>query len=310
MARKRNSGSEKWLEVDALAGRRHGVVTRARLEGLGFTDAAIEHGVATGRLHPLFPAVFAVGHPRVGVHGRMLAAVFACGEGTVVSHGTAAALLGFWDYRPALIDVIAPGQSGRKIDGICRHHVPCPIPEEMDVRDGIPCTSPARTVVDLAGSIGERSLRSTVEKAAVLGMLDVAAIDSAMARGRRRGSPLLRAVLEDWRGLSGPIRLRSPLEARLLAMIAAHGLPTPLCNQRVTVGTGRRIEVDFLWEDRQVVVEADGRAFHGHPVAASRDYRRDRALARAGYRVQRVTWTQLEREPDETMAALRRILDP
>ena len=272
MGRKRNSGGEQYRRIAGLAARQRWVVAGWQLREMGVTGAAIEHGVATSRLHPVFRGVFAVGHPQVGDRGRMLAAVLACGEGAVVSHGTAAALLGLWDRPPTLVDVIAPGQSGRKIEGIRRRHVLLPGPEEAEVRESVPCTRPARTLVDLAGAVGESRLRSTVERTAVLGLLEVPAVDAALSRRRRRGSRLLRMVLEDWRPV-GAARLRSDLEARLLARIAAAGLPIPLCNQVVEVA-GRHMEVDFLWPDRLLVVEADGRAFHDNPIAFDRDRRR------------------------------------
>lgn len=286
-----------------VAGRQHGVVGRGQLLELGLVDEAIEHGVATGRLYPLFRAAFAVGHLQVGSHGRMLAAVLACGGGSAVSHGTAAALLGLWDRPPALVNVIAPIESGRKIEGIRRRHVLLPSAGEREVREGIPCTSPSRTLVDLAGVVGEQSLRRTLERAAVLGLLDVVAVDAALGRGRRRGAPRLRIVLDDWRA-QDRATLRSELEARLLALIVGEGLPAPLCNRVVRVA-GRSIEVDFLWPDRKLVVEADGRRFHDHDMAFDRDRRRDRDLGLVGYQVERVTWKHLEQEPDEIVAAIR-----
>lgn len=290
-----------------LAAGQHGVVSRWQLRELGLADVSIEHGMATGRLYPLFHAVYAVGHPRVGDRGRMLAAVLACREGAVVSHGTAAALLGLWDRPPALLNVIAPVEAGRKIDGIRKRHVLRPTPEEMGIVEGIPCTSPSRTLVDVAGDVGDRSLRRTVERSAVMNILDVPAIDRVLARGRRRGSARLRTVLEAWRPHGDPIRLRSELEAMLLALCTAKGLPVPRCNV-VVKAAGRDMEVDFLWKERRLIVEADGRRFHAHSAAFDRDSRRDRHLVQAGYQVIRVTWAHLEKEPEETMAAIRQVL--
>jgi hypothetical protein len=94
----------------------------------------------------------------------MLAATLACGPGTVVSHRSAARLLGLWDSESKWIDVIAPVQSGRKIDGIHRSFVRHPREDEQIERDGIPCTTPSRTIVDIAGRVGVGSLRRTVER--------------------------------------------------------------------------------------------------------------------------------------------------
>lgn len=244
----------------------------------------------------------------------MMSAVLACGKDTIVSHRTAAALLDLQDQPPAVVEVIAPGESGRGIDGVRRYRVPRPTDGEIGHCDGIPCTSPARTLVDLAGVLGERSLHRIVERAVVLRILDLPATERVIARKRRRGAPLLRAVLAEWRTVysSGsvggpPGRLRSELEARLLALIGAAGLPMPLCNRRIDAG-GKTVEVDFLWSQQRLVVETDGRGFHDNPVAFERDRFRDRALHLAGYRVVRFTHAQIAKEPDAVITAIRGLL--
>jgi very-short-patch-repair endonuclease len=158
--------------------------------------------------------------------------------------------------------------------------------------------------------LGLAGLRSAVEQAAVLRILDIAAVDRAIDRGRgRRGVPQLRVIVDNWRGEDASVpRLRSVLEAKLLSLVMAHGLPRPVCNQKLRVG-GREIEVDFFWPDRRLVVEADGYAFHGTRAAFERDPRRDQALLLAGYRVARFTWDQVEREPEATVSTIARFLE-
>jgi hypothetical protein len=246
----------------------------------------------------------------------MLAATFACGPESVVSHRTAASLLGLQDRSPALVEVIAPGQSGRGMDGIRHHRVPAPHRQEAGHLGVIPCTSPSRTIVDLAGMLSERSLRRAVERAAVLQMLDVSAIDHSLAARRRRGAPMLRSILREWHpptptesapGRTNPPILRSPLEARLLALIAASDLPPPICNHKIAIGSDR-IEVDFLWQQQRLVVETDGKRFHDNPFAFERDRKRDRVLQLRGHRVVRLTHAQIEKEPDTVISAIRCLL--
>lgn len=237
----------------------------------------------------------------------------ACGDGAVVSHLTAAALLGLRDRTPVVIDVIACGQSGRGIDGIRCHHVPLPQAGERGSCRGVPCTSPSRTIIDLAGTLGERPLRHLVERAAVLQLLDDTAIEESLARRRRRGAPLLRSILRDWRptgaprASGAPPRLRSELEARLLMLTGAAELPQPRCNARVETDEGSFV-VDFLWPRHRIVVETDGRGFHDNPIAFERDRRRDRALQTSGYRVVRFTHLQVEEEPQAVASSIRRLL--
>jgi hypothetical protein len=272
---KRRSGSQGQA-VAALAARQHGVVSRRQLRVLGLSDEAITVRARSGYLHPLFRGTYAVGYPRVGRPERMLAAVLACGDGTVLSHGSAAELLGLWDKRPVAIDVISPRGAGRKVDGIRRHDVPQPQPDEVETRQGIPCTTASRTLVDMAGRLGERSLRRMVEQAAVLRVLDADEIDRLLARGRRRGAPRLRSILAPWRTEDGRLpRVRSPLEARLLPVLLEAGLPRPRCNVvpladgRPVELDGRPIEVDLLWEAQRLVVETDGEQTHGTPLPSA-----------------------------------------
>jgi hypothetical protein len=140
--------------VSALAARQHGVVARRQLRELGLSEGAITAQAAAGRLHPVFHGTYAVGHGAISRRGEMLAAVMSCGEGAVVSHGSAAELLGLWERRGALIDVIAPNRLGRRIDGVRRRFVRPPGPRETGIHDGVPCTAPSRTIVDLAGILG------------------------------------------------------------------------------------------------------------------------------------------------------------
>jgi very-short-patch-repair endonuclease len=293
--------------VAALAERQHGVVSRDQLLALGLSEAAVRHAIVTGRLHPIFHGTYGVGHAGIGNNGRMLAAVLSCGGGSVVSHGTAAVLLGLWDRQPRLVDVIAPVQAGRKIPGIRRRHVPPPRPCDAWLHDAVPCTSPSRTIVDVAGIASEARLRRTVEQAAIHLMLNVPEIDAILAGPRRRGSPRLRTILEGWRRYDSAIRLRSPMEARLLPLLSQHGIPAPKCNEKLRLGN-ETIEVDFLWRANGLVVETDGMKYHDNPEAQARDGRRIRALRAAGYRVWRLRWEDLELRPQMTMAELARRL--
>jgi very-short-patch-repair endonuclease len=275
----------------------------------GLSEEGIAQAVASARLYPLFRATFSVGRQSVDLHGRLFAATLACGRGTVVSHGSAAWLLGLWRAKPGEVEVIAPIEAGRKIPGIRRRFPPPPPSGHVRQCEGIPSTGPSRTLVDLAGIAGTRALTEAIEEAAVLGVLDIHAIDVILDESRRRGSRKLNLILEEWRRYTPRMRLRSRMEARLLPLLTHHSLPIPETNERLRIA-GRTLEVDFLWRDQRVVVETDGDRFHGHPLAQKRDAERNQLLARAGYRVPRVGWEQLRGEPDRTIAEIARFLQP
>jgi very-short-patch-repair endonuclease len=244
------------------------------------SDKAIAHAVRAGRLHRVFRGVYAVGFPVTGERPRMAAAALACGEGAVVSHRSAAALLGLVDRAPVVVDVIAAGDRGRKIDGIRAHAVAPPGRAEVGTVDRIPCTSPARTLVDLSAASSARTMRSAFERAA--------------ARRAR---------------LASASHLKSPLEAMVLPLLAGRGLPAPRANAPVQL-VEKRITVDFLWAEERFVLEADSRDFHGTEVAFERDRRRDRELMRVGFSSLRVTRLQAESEAELVAQAIERRLRP
>lgn len=240
----------------------------------------------------------------------MRAATLACGEGSVVSHRSAAALLGLLDRAPAVVDVVGHGQRGRKIDGIRFHLARRPSRDEVGTLEGIPCTSPARTLVDYGGMVGLRSLRSAFERAAAKKMLDIEAIEAVLARGGRRGIVSLRVLVDEWRRaapMANRSRLKSPLEAMVLPILSARGIAAPRANAPVELVDGR-IEVDFLWVEQRFALEADSRDFHGTEVAFERDRWRDRELLRVGFSTLRATRLQAESEAEQIADAICRQL--
>src|SRR6202000_1313969 len=154
-----------------------------------------------------------------------------------ISHRSAAFLLGLREVAPVVVDLIPVEQRGRQIARIKAHRVPFPIPTEVRTAYGVPCTTVARTFVDLAGTRGIEKLREAGDMAATREKLDVAGSDALPANGPgRRGAPALRIVLDEWRPVAETARystVRSLFEAKLLPLIAAAGLPPPRINARV-----------------------------------------------------------------------------
>jgi very-short-patch-repair endonuclease/predicted transcriptional regulator of viral defense system len=306
MASQTRSGTDH--EIARLAARQHGVVSRVQLRRLGRENRSITRAVAAGRLYPVFRGVYAVGRPEVSRRGRMMGAVLACGAGTVISHASAAALLGLIDRGPEVIDVTAPRKRGAAIDGIKAHWAKSLRREETGRVARIPCSHPARTLVDLAGMVGKRTLSGAFEVAAFKGLLDLDATEAVLGQSRRRGAPTIRAVLGEWRAATSALpstpQLRSPFEAKLLPLLATSDLPMAKINAPVQT-PGGRLEVDLLWPDHRFVVEADSRRHHGTEIAFERDRWRDRELMRAGYVTLRVPWRHAEDEPEAVLDAIR-----
>jgi hypothetical protein len=291
------------LEVAALASRQHGVVTHAQLLECGLSADAIKRRARTGRLHRLYRGVYAVGHRALSPDGRLLAAALSCGAGAVLSHRTAAHL---WDLRrssAARIDVTIPGDPGRRPRvGIRLHRSATLHPEHVTTLRGLPVTTPSRTLFDLAAAVPPRQLERALEEAEVQRQ-DVGAGLAALlgAHPTRAGTRNLRAALA--RHHADPTLTRSDLEDNVLELCDDHGLPRPAVNVGIL---GH--EVDFLWPDRRLVLEADGFAYHRTREAFERDRRRDAHLLAHGYRVVRVTHRRLTAEPAAVANVLRRVL--
>jgi hypothetical protein len=233
------------------------------------------------------------------------AALLACGDGSVISHGTAAAFHRLWDKPPGLIDVTVPVEAGRKIDGVRCRRCRYPEAEEVEVVHGMAVTTVPRTLVDLAGIVGLATLRKTVGRAAIRRKLDLQAADIALHNAkRRRGLRSLELALLPYRTQDGKMPdLRSDFETLVLPDLLALGVGRPDCNVWLHID-GERLLVDFFWEEQRVVVETDGRETHETPGAFQNDRRRDQFLASAGYLVFRVTWEQIH---GERAAVLERV---
>lgn len=290
-------------EVGELAQRQHGVVAHRQLTDIGLSPSAIRRRLGLGRLHPVHQGVYAVGHSRLSGHGRWIAAVLACGPGALLSQGTAAALWAILPSSSAQIHVVAARTRTRR-PGIALHR-PRYVPEEdRAVMDGIPATSVARTLVDLAGVVPRQRLKHAVDEAERLQLFDLRAVERVMHRSPgRRGLTALRALLCDYRG--PPPATRSELERRFLDLCHEAGLPRPQVN--VLVGGH---EVDVVWHDRRLIVEVDGHAYHNTRGAFEDDRIRDATLQAAGYRVIRITHRRMEAEPADVIALLRGLLSP
>jgi hypothetical protein len=308
----KNHGTGKAVRdgrLAAIAAAQDGLVSLRQLREIEVSRRAASHRTKAATLHRIHRGVYAAGHPAIGRIGVLRAAVLACGDGAAISHLTAAAFWGIRDQWPVLVDVIVRSQQGRRIDGIRSRRCRYPAKGEVVSRGGVVCTTPARTLVDVAGLLGNSSLRRAVERAAVLKLLDLQEMDATLARARRRpGVRALRAILEDWRTPDGSVPdVRSDFEALVLPRLVRDGLPRPAANVPLRI-EGECITVDFLWQTRGLVVETDGEATHGTPVAFRRDRKRDQKLVAAGFRVARVTWDQIHDELPAVLARIRRAL--
>lgn len=294
------TGNSAWLDRRSgdLATLQHGVIARRQLLELGFSAGMIEHRAAKGWLRSLHRGVYALGHEKLSTRGRWMAAVLACGDGAILSHGSAAALWGL--VRPrGPIEIVA--RNYRQSPGLMVRRSRIHLDDREEI-DAIPVCSVARTLLDLAGIWDEGHVERVWEEADRLGLLELRAMEQICTRAQgRRGSGVIRRLLGVARE---PVRTRSPLEDRFAVFCRERGLPAPAFNCLVLDW-----EVDALWPRERLVVEMDGFSFHGHRAAFERDRARDAVLQVSGYRVLRLTWRRLEEEPLQIAHEIRSLLE-
>jgi very-short-patch-repair endonuclease len=281
-----------------MARRQHGVVTRRALEGLGFTEEAIEHRIATGRLHRLAAGVYAVGRPELTPHGRWMAAVLACGHDAVLSHRSAAELWGIGYEERGRIDVSIRRPSKIRRKGLKVRTRPSLGAINVTRRRGIPVTDPVQTLIELATELPPLRLERAVNEADKLDLVDPETLRDALhGHAGQPGVKKLATLLD-----RHTFRLSdSDLEVLFRPLALAARLPAPLTKQWIL-----DYEVDFHFPDQALIVETDGLRYHRTPSQQARAARRDQIHTAAGFGVLRFTHWQIAHAPDEVTGVLRR----
>jgi very-short-patch-repair endonuclease len=292
-------------ELAALARRQHGVVGRSQLIEGGWSEGAIDKRIRAGRLHRVHAGAYSVGHQLLTWEGRWMAAVLASGPEAVLSHWSAGALWGIRVNARTRIDVTVPHRS-RSSRRIYRHISKAP-PDERAVKEGIPVTSVPRTTFDLAAAEDVDTVISMLREAEYRSLWDRLSLWDLLERyPSKRGSRSVRFALERLEE-EPPGRKRSKLEERFAPFLRRRRLPMPRFNDWISLD-GKRCQVDCHWPGTGQIVELDGWQGHGTRSAFREDRMRDRMLRVAGYSVTRLTWNQLDDEPEAIAEDLRALL--
>lgn len=280
--------SDPDAQIGLVAARQYGLFSLPQAVRAGVTTRMVDHRVASGRWERMHRGVFRIVGAPDSFRLRVLAACLACGPDTVASHRTAAALWAVDGMPSDIIELLGP----RRI------RIP-----------GIPITSPARTLVDLAAVLDASTLEDAVDDVIRRDLVTLARLKHTYLRLARRGRPgvgLFREMLD-----ARPTRADlpdSPLEKRLLQLIQRSGLPEPLLHHRV-LDRGRTIAiVDLAYPGPQVAIEADGYRYHHGRRRWQGDLTRMNALTTQGWKVLRFTDDDVRRRPAEVIAAIARAL--
>jgi hypothetical protein len=237
--------------IAALSASQRGHVARWQLLALGLDDNATKYRLRSGRLHRVYPGVYAVGHRRTAPIDRSSAAVLACGPGAVLSRLSAAALWGFVKHWDEPFEVIVPGD--RRPQSIRVHKSKALANRDKTHHHGIPVTTPARTALDCAKRLEGRKWTRFINEAFNSNYLKEAALGELLERHPKHpASGRLTPYTEEGKG-----RTRSELEDAFVEFIERFGLPMPELN----VPMGGRI-LDAFYREEGLIVEVDSYQFH------------------------------------------------
>jgi putative AbiEi antitoxin of type IV toxin-antitoxin system len=284
--------------IAALARKQHGYIKRSQLLELGLTARAIDYRIQVGQLIPVYAGFYAVGHIPLGQEARAHAAVLACGDGAVLSHGAAAALWKYVKHWPRHSEVIATWD--RRRQGITVHRAKTLTRRDITRQLGVPVTSPARTVFDMATQFKtDGALTRFVNDARLTYTFHLGSLAELLARHQRHpATKRLMPLVQERAGMT-----RSELEDLFVDFARRYGLPQPTINAR----RGRR-EPDILFPEERVIVEIDSWEFHGDRASFERDRDRDADHLADDLLTVRVTEGRLKGSPDREAARLHKIL--
>jgi len=303
--RRIDRATREWLDTPAdlraarLAARQHGRITFGQLVGCGLDKDAVARRVRKGSLHRVHHGVYAVGYISDALDAQFAGAVLAGGGGAFLSHWASCALakLVRWDGRR--IDVTVRGSSERSRPGIRFRRARSLDAQDVTRRHGIPCTTPARAILEIAPQLSDERLKRLVRKAQAERLANVRQIADVLRRANgHRGVRRIAEIIA-----TGPAATDSGHEDVVLDLILQAGLEHPIVNRRLVVGDVP-YRPDLRWPAQRVILEIDSSPWHDGPIAQQLDADRQADLEAAGERVLRTTLEQAVLGPNRLVARL------
>jgi hypothetical protein len=295
--------------IAALSNRQFGLLSRAQAASLGVTQRSIDRSLLSGRWLAVAPGVYSLpGWPDSWLR-RLWLAHLDVGPHSVVSHEAAALLHGLGPVPSGAVTVTVPhGDHERPAPYEVRQSTDLR-PHHCTVVDGLPVTTPARTIVDLAPRVSSERLGRLIDDAHVsrrCTIQQVIDVYDELLRPGKRGMRLLRTVLAV--RAAGYVPPESELERRLLRVLACGGLPEPVRQASLPWRPDAPNRVDLLYPRHRVIIEADGRRWHSRLDQMAADRERDRGAQLHGYAVHRFVWEEITRKPELVCDTIRAAL--
>lgn len=294
-----------------LSSRQRGVFARSQVESLGATDAAIRHELGVGRWREELPSVYGLAGHHDGWRRRLWIAHLHAGDGTAIGMDSAGRIHGYPQAWRGTLDVVVASMQSRPPVGVRWFRRADLLPKDIVDLEGLPpLTSPARTVVDLAGRTHVATLRLMVEHGLVerhYRTVDLAVLLDRVRRSGKNGVRRLAQVLDDLGPGEGVSR--SELERLGDSVITASGLPSPEREHPLPSARGRKGFVDRCWPEAKLIVELDGRKWHHRFQQALADADRRLEAQALGWQTSALLWEHCDSDADRTAEVLRTIYD-
>ena len=202
-----------------------------------------------------------------------------------------------WDGRR--IDVTTPGDGHRNRSGIRFHRSRSIAPRDVTRRYGIPSTTAARALLEIAPQLSDRRLKRAVRQAQAEGQASVEQIADVLRRANgHRGARRIAEIIA-----RGPAPTASGDEDSVLDLILQAGFEHPVVNGPWSVGA-RTYFPDLRWPAERLILEIDSSPWHDGPLAGELDAFRQAELEATGERVLRTTREQALQDPAALVARL------
>ena len=292
--------------IRSISEQQHGIVTSSQILAAGMSEKAIRGRIKRGAWRRIDRGVYILFGPD-SAEARLAAAVSALPA--VVSHGSAAVNQGLIDEPPSLPEVTIPHRFSNRFPGVSVHESTDLDPDQIIEVNGLRTTSPARSIFDIAIRLKKRQLTAVVDRALVRRLVstkDLVDIVTSIGRRGRPGTAKMRDLLQDLS--TAYVAPESELERRLLNLVTATDLPTPVPQMRVPWRSTVSGRVDIAFPESRTIVECDGRRWHTLAEAFERDRRRDNLAQAAGWRVLRFTWDDVTKRPSQTIRQIQAVV--
>jgi very-short-patch-repair endonuclease len=297
--------------VARLATAHHGIVTLRHVYALGATRDAAKQRIAAGRWHAVHEGVYRIAGAPVTWRSLVLAACWAGGTRAVASHTSAATLWDLPSGRTDVVEVTCPRWKRARHDDVTVHETTMHVDgHDRATVDNIPCTSPERTLFDLARTTRPVMLDANIDAALRRGLVTLDSLISTVDRLATKGRPggkRFRAAVTDRLGGGGTMAESVP-ERFLAAALVRHGLPRPRLQYEVRTPAGEFVaRVDLAYPEWRILIEYDSFEHHVGKLALVRDGARRNALQELGYTVLTATAVDIRDGARALAGSVRRI---